>query len=43
MEGDPKKNDWEDFYLAGDAYGKFVEEENKRIGDILGALGIGKK
>ena len=37
-----KKNDWEDFYLPGDAYGKFVEEENKRIGDILGALGIGK-
>jgi putative tricarboxylic transport membrane protein len=37
-----KKNDWEDFYLAGDAYGKFVEEENKRIGDILAALGLGK-
>jgi putative tricarboxylic transport membrane protein len=37
-----KKNDWEDFYLAGDAYGKFVEEENKRIGDILVALGLGK-
>jgi putative tricarboxylic transport membrane protein len=38
-----KKNEWEDFYLAGDAYGKFVEEENKRIGDILVALGLGKK
>ena len=37
-----KKNDWEDFYLPGDAYGKFVEDENKRIGDILGALGLGK-
>ena len=37
-----KKNDWEDFYLPGDAYGKFVEDENKRIGDILSALGLGK-
>jgi putative tricarboxylic transport membrane protein len=37
-----KKNDWADFYLAGDAYGKFVEDENKRIGDILSALGLGK-
>lgn len=38
-----KKQDWEDYYLAGDAFGKFIEEENKRIGDILGALGLGKK
>jgi putative tricarboxylic transport membrane protein len=37
-----KKNDWEDFYLAGDAYGKFIDEENKRIGDILAALGLRK-
>lgn len=38
-----KKNDWEDFYLSGDAYAKFIQEENKRIGDILAALGLGKK
>ena len=38
-----KKNDWEDFWLAGDEYGKFVEAENKRLGDILGALSLGKK
>ena len=38
-----KKNDWSDFWLAGDAYGAFVEEENKRLGDILAALSLGKK
>jgi putative tricarboxylic transport membrane protein len=38
-----KKNDWSDFWLAGDAYGKYVEEENKRLGEILGQLSLGKK
>jgi putative tricarboxylic transport membrane protein len=38
-----KKQDWSDFWLAGDAYGKYVEEENKRLGEILGALALGKK
>jgi putative tricarboxylic transport membrane protein len=38
-----KKNDWNDFWLAGDAYGAYVEQENKRLGDILGALELGKK
>ncbi|QJR10366.1 hypothetical protein DSM104443_01424 [Usitatibacter rugosus] len=38
-----KKNDWEDFYLSGDAFGKYIDEENKRIADILAALGLGKK
>ncbi len=38
-----KKQDWDDFYLAGDAYAKYVEEENKRLGDILAALSLGKK
>jgi putative tricarboxylic transport membrane protein len=38
-----KKQDWDDFYLAGDAYGTYVEAENKRLGDILGALDLGKK
>jgi putative tricarboxylic transport membrane protein len=38
-----KKQDWDDFYLAGDAYGAYVESENKRLGDILGALVLDKK
>jgi putative tricarboxylic transport membrane protein len=38
-----KKQDWVDFWLPGDAFGKYVEEENKRLGDILGALALGKK
>ena len=36
------KNDWIDVYLAGDAFGKYVDEENKRIGDILGKLNLKK-
>jgi putative tricarboxylic transport membrane protein len=38
-----KKQDWDNFWLAGDAFGKYVEEENKRLGDILAALSLGKK
>ncbi|HYC35518.1 MAG TPA: tripartite tricarboxylate transporter substrate binding protein [Usitatibacter sp.] len=38
-----KKQDWTDFFLAGDAYGKYVEDENKRLGEILGQLSLGKK
>jgi putative tricarboxylic transport membrane protein len=38
-----QKNDWSDYWLAGDDYGKFVEAENKRLGDILAALSLGKK
>ena len=38
-----KKQDWEDFYLAGDAYGQYIAAENKRIGDILNSLALGKK
>ena len=38
-----KKNDWESFWLAGDAYGAYIEAENKRLGEILGALSLGKK
>jgi putative tricarboxylic transport membrane protein len=37
------KNEWMNVWLAGDEYKKFVDEENKRIGEILGALGLGKK
>jgi putative tricarboxylic transport membrane protein len=38
-----KKQDWNDYWLAGDAYGKYVDEENKRLGDILSALDLAKK
>jgi putative tricarboxylic transport membrane protein len=38
-----KKQDWDDYFLAGDAYGTFIASENKRLGDILGELSLGKK
>jgi putative tricarboxylic transport membrane protein len=38
-----KKQDWNDFWLPGEAFGKYVDEENKRLGDILAALALGKK
>ncbi|MBC8022983.1 MAG: tripartite tricarboxylate transporter substrate binding protein [Burkholderiales bacterium] len=38
-----KKNDWEGFWLSGDAYGAYIEAENKRLGDILAQLSLGKK
>jgi len=38
-----KKNDWEGYWLAGDAYAGYIDAENKRLGDILGALSLGKK
>jgi putative tricarboxylic transport membrane protein len=38
-----KKNDWEAYWLAGDAYGGYIDSENKRLGDILGQLSLGKK
>jgi putative tricarboxylic transport membrane protein len=37
-----KKNDWDNYWLAGDAYGKYIDEENKRLGGILGELSLGK-
>jgi putative tricarboxylic transport membrane protein len=38
-----KRQEWDDFYLAGDAYGQYITAENKRIGDILNSLALGKK
>jgi putative tricarboxylic transport membrane protein len=38
-----KRQDWDDFYLAGDAYGEYIKAENKRIGDILDSLALGGK
>lgn len=38
-----KRQEWDDFYLPGDAYGKYIQAENKRIGDILSSLALGNK
>jgi len=38
-----KRQEWEDFYLPGDQYKDYIASENKRIGDILADLGLGKK
>jgi putative tricarboxylic transport membrane protein len=38
-----KKQDWDDYYLAGDAYGTFIAAENKRLGEILSELSLGSK
>ncbi|MBL8523459.1 MAG: tripartite tricarboxylate transporter substrate binding protein [Betaproteobacteria bacterium] len=37
------KNEWMNVWLAGDDYKKFLDEDIKRISDILGALSLGKK
>ena len=34
--------DWTDIYLSGDSFGKYLDEENKRIGDILAKLNLKK-
>jgi putative tricarboxylic transport membrane protein len=36
------KQEWTDIYLAGDAFTKYIDDENKRIGDILGKLALKK-
>jgi len=38
-----KKQDWAAYWLPGDQYGAFVQAENKRIGEILAGLSLGKK
>ena len=38
-----KKQDWTPYWLPGDQYGAFIQEENKRIGEILAGLSLGKK
>jgi putative tricarboxylic transport membrane protein len=38
-----KRQGWTDFWQAGDAYGKFVDDENQRLAGILGELSLGKK
>ena len=36
------KMDWTDLYLPGEDFGKYIESENKRIGDILAKLNLKK-
>ncbi len=36
------KQDWTDIYQSGDAFEKYIAEENKRIGDILTKLNLKK-
>ena len=38
-----KRHDWADFWLAGDAYGAYVEEENRRLAGILAELALARK
>ncbi|MEO8485201.1 MAG: tripartite tricarboxylate transporter substrate binding protein [Betaproteobacteria bacterium] len=38
-----EKLDWTSFVLTGDAFGTFVEQEDKRVGAILDALNLGAK
>ena len=37
-----KRMDWTDIYLAGDDFNRYVDDENKRIGDILAKLHLKK-
>jgi putative tricarboxylic transport membrane protein len=37
------KNEWQNTWLAGEEYKKFIDSDVKRIGDILAGLGLGKK
>ncbi len=36
------KMDWTDLYLSGDGFTKYLDDENKRIGDILAKLNLKK-
>ena len=38
-----KRQEWEDFYLPGDAYGTYLQAESKRIAEVLGSLNVGSK
>ena len=36
------KNEWADIYLSGDEFKKYLDDENKRIGDVLTKLNLKK-
>ncbi|MFJ8648137.1 Bug family tripartite tricarboxylate transporter substrate binding protein [Streptomyces sp. NPDC093546] len=35
-----KKNGWDDAFLAGDAFGAFLDEQDRRVGSVLKELGL---
>jgi putative tricarboxylic transport membrane protein len=37
-----KKQNWTDFYLSGDAFGKYLADEDMRIGNVLKTVGLVK-
>lgn len=37
-----KKQEWDDFYLPGDAFTTFIDAEMKRLSGVLGGLSLGK-
>jgi putative tricarboxylic transport membrane protein len=38
-----KKQEWDDFYLAGEPFSAFIDAEMKRLATVLGGLDLGKK
>ena len=36
------KMDWIDIYLPGDGFAKFIDEENKRVAEVIGKLNLKK-
>jgi putative tricarboxylic transport membrane protein len=38
-----KKQEWDDFYLAGEPFNAFIDSEMKRLSGVLGGLDLGKK
>ena len=37
-----KQKGWDDAYLAGDAFAKFLKEEQARVDDVLKSVGLVK-
>jgi putative tricarboxylic transport membrane protein len=37
-----KQKGWDDAYLPGDAFAKFLGDEQKRVGDVLKSVGLVK-
>jgi putative tricarboxylic transport membrane protein len=37
-----KQKGWDDAYLPGEAFAKFLGDEQKRVGDVLASVGLVK-
>ena len=35
-----EKNGWTDAFITGDEFGSFLEEQDKRVADVLSDLGL---